>query len=66
VLLFAYALGHVLLLFLAGASSGWASKYAQSHFSQVLGRFLPKTMGLLLTGCAGYVLWLAWQARMVA
>jgi len=63
VLLFTYALGHVLLLFLAGASSGWASKYAQSHFSKVLGRWLPKVMGLLLTGCALWVLSLAWQAR---
>ena len=63
VLLFAYALGHVLLLFLAGASSGWASKYAQSHFSKVLGRFLPRTMGVLLAGCGVWVLWLAWQAR---
>lgn len=63
VLLFVYALGHVLLLFLAGASSGWASKYADSHFSKVLGRWLPKTMGLLLTGCAVWVLWIAWQAR---
>jgi len=66
VLLFVYALGHVLLLFLAGASSGWASRYAQSHFSQVLGRWLPRTMGLLLTGCAAWVLWLAWQARILA
>jgi cytochrome c biogenesis protein CcdA len=63
VLLFAYALGHVLLLFLAGASSGWASKYAQSHFSKALGRWLPKSMGVLLTGCAAWVLVLAWKAR---
>jgi cytochrome c biogenesis protein CcdA len=66
VLLFAYALGHVLLLFLAGASSGWASQYAQSHFSKFLGRWLPKGMGVLLTGCAAWVLWLAWQARAAA
>ena len=63
VLLFTYALGHVLLLFLAGASSGWASKYAESRFSRVLGRWLPKAMGVLLTGCAFWVLWLAWQNR---
>ena len=63
VLLFTYALGHVLLLFLAGASSGWASKYAESHFSQVLGRWLPKAMGLLLTGSALWVLTLAWRTR---
>jgi len=63
VLLFVYALGHVLLLFLAGASSGWASKYAQSHFSKVMGRWLPRAMGMLLTGCAVWVLWIAWQAR---
>jgi cytochrome c biogenesis protein CcdA len=63
-LLFAYALGHVLLLFLAGASSGWASRYAQSRFSKVLGRFLPKAMGLLLAGCAFWVFWLAWQSWM--
>ena len=63
VLLFVYALGHVLLLFLAGASSGWASKYAQSHFSKVMGRWLPKAMGLLLTGCAVWVMWIAWQAK---
>jgi cytochrome c biogenesis protein CcdA len=61
VLLFAYALGHVLLLFLAGASSGWASKYAESHFSKLLGRWLPKGMGLLLTACALWVLALAWK-----
>jgi cytochrome c biogenesis protein CcdA len=64
VLLFAYALGHVLLLFLAGASSGWASRYAQSRFSRALGRVLPKAMGLLLTGCALWVFWLAWQTRL--
>ena len=63
VLLFTYALGHVLLLFLAGASSGWASKYAESHFSNVLGRWLPKAMGVLLTGCALWVLTLAWKGR---
>jgi cytochrome c biogenesis protein CcdA len=63
VLLFAYALGHVLLLFLAGASSGWASQYAQTRFSRVLGRILPKAMGLLLTGCAIWVLWAAWQTQ---
>ncbi len=61
VLLFAYALGHVLLLFLARALSGWASKYAESHFSGFLGRWLPKGMGLLLTGCALWVLLLAWK-----
>lgn len=62
-LLFVYALGHGLLLFLAGASSGWASNYAQSHFSKILGRWLPKTMGVLLMGCALWVFWLAWQAK---
>lgn len=66
ILLFAYALGHVLLLFLAGASSGWASRYARSRFSLVLGRWLPRAMGLLLTGCALWVFWLAWQTRAVA
>lgn len=66
VLLFVYALGHVLLLFLAGASSGWASRYAQSHFSQVLGRWMPRAMGVLLTGCALWIFWLAWEARAVA
>lgn len=65
-LLFAYALGHALLLLLAGASSGWASRYAQSRFSQVLGRFLPKAMGLLLAGCAAWVFRLAWQSWMAA
>lgn len=63
VLLFAYALGHVLLLFLAGASSGWVSKYAQSHLSKFMARWVPKAMGLLLTGCAGWILFLAWRAR---
>ena len=62
-LLFAYALGHVLLLFLAGTSSGLASKYAQSHVSKFLGHWLPKGMGTLMIGCALWVLWLAWQAR---
>jgi cytochrome c biogenesis protein CcdA len=65
-LLFAYALGHVLLLFLAGASSGWASRYAQSRFSRVLGRFLPKAMGLLLAACAFWVFWMAWRSCMEA
>lgn len=65
-LLFVYALGHVLLLFLAGVSSGWASRYAQSHFSQVLGRWMPRAMGVLLTGCALWIFWLAWAARTVA
>lgn len=63
VLLFVYAVGHVLLLFLAGASSGWASKYAESHFSKVVGRWLPRAMGLLLVGSALWVMVLAWQAR---
>ena len=63
VLLFTYALGHVLLLFLAGASSGWASRYAESHLSRFLGRWLPKAMGVLLTGCALWVLTLAWKGR---
>lgn len=63
VLLFVYALGHVLLLFLAGASSGWASRYAESRFSKVLARWLPRVMGGLLVACAAYVLWLAWQGR---
>jgi cytochrome c biogenesis protein CcdA len=63
ILLFVYALGHVLLLFLAGASSGWASTYAQSRFSRVMGRWIPRAMGTLLTGCAAWVFWLAWQAR---
>lgn len=62
-LLFVYALGHVVLLFLAGASSGWASRYAQSHVSKVLGRWLPRAMGILLLGCAGWVLHLAWLTR---
>lgn len=62
VLLFAYALGHVLLLFVAGASSGWASTYAASRFSQALGKWLPKSMGLLLTGCAVWIFWLAWRS----
>ncbi len=66
VLLFAYALGHVLLLFLAGASSGFASRYAQGRFSAVAGRWLPKAMGGLLLVCAGWILWLAWQARATA
>ncbi len=64
VLLFTYALGHVLLLFLAGASSGWASRYAESHFSRWMGRWLPRAMGLLLSGCALWVLSLAWRARL--
>lgn len=63
VLLFAYALGHGLLLFLAGASSGWASRYAQSRLSSLLGRWIPKAMGLLLSACALWVLVLAWRAR---
>lgn len=65
-LLFVYALGHVLLLFLAGASSGWASKYAQSRFSKVMGRWIPRAMGLLLAACALWVFWMAWQARAAA
>ena len=65
-LLFVYALGHVTLLFLAGASSGWASKYAESHFSKIMGRWVPRAMGLLLLGCAAWVFWLAWQARVAA
>lgn len=63
VLLFTYALGHVLLLFLAGASSGWASRYAESHLSRFLGLWLPKAMGVLLTGCSLWVLMLAWKGR---
>ena len=64
VLLFAYALGHVLLLFLAGASSGWVSRYAESRCSRLMGRWLPKGMGVLLTGCALWVLSLAWRSRL--
>jgi cytochrome c-type biogenesis protein len=65
-LLFVYALGHGLLLFLAGASSGWASRYAESHVSRILGRWLPRAMGVLLVACALWVLVLAWQARCAA
>lgn len=64
VLLFAYALGHVLLLFLAGASSGWVTRYSESRLSGLAGRWLPRGMGLLLVGCALWVLSLAWKARM--
>ncbi|MDE3032443.1 MAG: sulfite exporter TauE/SafE family protein, partial [Acidobacteriota bacterium] len=63
VLLFAYALGHGLLLFLAGASSGWASRYAQGRLSSLLGRWVPRAMGLLLSAFALWVLVLAWQTR---
>jgi len=63
VLLFIYALGHVFLLFLAGASSGWASRYTQSSFSKAMGLWLPRMMGTLLIGCGGWALWLAWKAR---
>ncbi len=63
VLLFVYAVGHVILLFLAGASSGWASRYAESHFSRVMGRWMPRGMGLLLVGCAIWVMVLAWQSK---
>ncbi|HLO69208.1 MAG TPA: cytochrome c biogenesis CcdA family protein [Holophaga sp.] len=66
VLLFTYALGHGVLLFLAGASSGWAGRYAESRFSRALGRWLPRAMGLLLMACALWVLVLAWQARALA
>jgi len=59
VLLFVYALGHVLLLFLAGASSGWASRYAESRFSRAMGRWFPKAMGALLVACAVWVFVLA-------
>ena len=62
VLMFVYAVGHTLLLFLAGAFSGWASAYAQTRFSRILGRMVPKAMGLLVTGCAFWVFTLAWQA----
>jgi cytochrome c-type biogenesis protein len=62
VLLFVYALGHGALLFLAGTSSGWASRYAESHFSRIVGRWLPKVMGVLLLACALWVLMLAWQS----
>lgn len=63
VLLFAYALGHVLLLFLAGVSSGWASRLAQSRVSRTLGVWLPRLMGALLVGCAAWILGVAWKAR---
>ena len=62
VLLFVYALGHTVLLLLAGAFSGWASAYAQTRFSNALGRWVPKAMGLLVTGSALWVFRLAWQA----
>ena len=35
----------------------------QAHRSQVLGRWFPKAMGLILTVCAAWVLWVAWQAK---
>ncbi len=66
VLLFTYAAGHVLLLFLAGASSGWASRYAESRLSRIMGRWLPRVMGLLLLACALWVLALALRARAAA
>ncbi len=60
-LLFVYAVGHALLLFLAGASTGWASRYAESHFSKVIGKWMPRVMGTLLSLCALYVFYLAFQ-----
>ena len=62
-LLFAYALGHALLLFVAGASSGFTARFADTVWSRWLGRWVPKAMGLLLTGCAVWVLTLAWRTR---
>lgn len=65
-LLFAYAVGHALLLFLAGASSGFTARFASSGWSKFLGRWTPRAMGLLLTGCAVWVLALAWKTRFPA
>lgn len=61
VLLFVYAIGHVLLLFLAGVSSGWATRYLESHTSRILGTWIPRVMAILLLGFSGWVFFLAWQ-----
>lgn len=64
VLLFTYAVGHSVLLFAAGASSGWASKYAETKMSKFLGRWMPKFMGAMLTVAAVWIIWGAWQSRL--
>ncbi len=61
-LLFAYALGHGLLLFLAGTSSGWVQRFTRNRRSAALATAFSRGMGLLLLACAAWVLVLAWQA----
>jgi cytochrome c-type biogenesis protein len=68
VLLFAYALGHVLLLFMAGASSGWAMHKAISP--KCLEGSCPRSWGCFCLGVAsGFSGWLGkldWGHEMVA
>jgi hypothetical protein len=55
-LLLAYSLGHVVMLFLAGACSGFASAYLQGKGGNV-GLWLHRTFGTALVLVGVWVLW---------
>lgn len=59
-LLAAYSLGHVVLLFAAGAVSGFAGTWLSSRWTRVAAR-VHQVLGFLLLGIGGYLLArLAW------
>jgi len=55
-LLLAYSLGHVVLLFLAGAFSGFASAYLQGKGAK-LGQWLHRLFGAAMILVGLYILW---------
>lgn len=61
ILLLAYSLGHVVLLFAAGAFSGFASAYFRSK-GAVVGQWLHRILGGVLVVSGLWVIWV--QARM--
>jgi cytochrome c-type biogenesis protein len=55
-LLLAYSLGHVMLLFLAGAFSGFASAYLQGRGARV-GKWLHRAFGTVMVALGLWVIW---------
>ncbi len=58
-LLFAYALGHCVLMLAAGTFTGLVQAWAQSRGMMAFSARLKQVLGLLLIAVGGYLVWLA-------
>lgn len=58
-LLFTYALGHCLLMLVAGTFTGFVEAFARSHGAQNLALWTRRLGGLLVAAAGGYFLWTA-------